>query len=82
MAHNRVQQLLADVVAALADRLHVRRDRWFALQCGWSRRVDQRRGLTADGADTALVRSVKHSCHPSPSNLWGGSLPDIESRQL
>ena len=61
---------------------HARRDRRYAFQSGWSGGVDERRGLAAGGADTALIRSVKHNCHPPPSNVWGGSVPDLESRQL
>ena len=52
------------------------------VQRGWSRRVDERRGLAAGGTDTVLVWSVKDSCHPPPSNVWGHSVPDLESRQL
>lgn len=61
---------------------HVRRNRRCAFRCAWSGGVDERRGLAAGGAGTALIRSVNHSCHPPPSNVWGGSVPDLESRQL
>lgn len=61
---------------------HVRRNRRYAFQSGWSGGVDARRGLAAGRAGTALIRSVNHNCHPPPSNVWGGSVPDLESRQI